>query len=313
MNDKSPSNDICRPIPAPPVVVREPIVSIIIPGVKGLEPMRRCLAALCARTAFPRHEIIVVDDHSVTGAAEFLTEAQTAGYLRVIRQQGTVGFAKACNRAAHEAKGRYLLFLCGDTEVQSNWLEPLVALAEGDFGVAAVGAKLLYADGSIEHAGLALMDCWDHDPLRAFNLFCQEKSDLPLANQRRVYQAVSATCMLARKSCFDQVGGFDEQYWNGCEDVDLCLRFQERGWLTVYEPASVVVHHGASECSPSMAENLERFHRKWLEKVSADVIVGDDGKCRVWPSSAMLLYSRPQNLAAETATLTPGVLPSHAY
>ena len=159
-----------------------------------------------------------------------------------------------------------------------------------------MGAKLLFPDGTIQHAGVALADCWDHDPLLAFHLFAKEKSDFPLANQRRVYQALTAACLLVRKSHFDQAGGFDEQYWNGYEDVDLCLRFQERGWLTVYEPASVVIHY-ESQSGPARflraADNVARFHRKWLEKASPDVIIDRDGKSRITPTSAMRLYLPP--------------------
>jgi GT2 family glycosyltransferase len=201
--------------------------------------------------------------------------------LRAILNTENTGFAAACNQGARAARGKYVVFLNNDTEVQSNWLGPLFSLAEADPAVAAVGSKLLYPDGTIQHAGVALADCWDHDPLLAFHLFAREKADFPLANQRRIYQAVTAACMLARKSHFDQVGGFDEQYWNGYEDVDLCLRFQERGWLTVYEPASVVIHH-ESQSGPERfrraAENIERFHRQWLEKPARTLLLTRMGR-----------------------------------
>jgi GT2 family glycosyltransferase/tetratricopeptide (TPR) repeat protein/glycosyltransferase involved in cell wall biosynthesis len=287
-----------KALAAPPKTCfrEKPEASIIIPTFNKLELTRRCLQAISAHTPAPRHEIIVVDNGSTDGTADFLRAEEAAGRLRAILNPDNMGFAKACNQGARAARGQYVVFLNNDTEVQSNWLGALFSLAEADSAIAAVGAKLLFPDGTIQHAGVALADCRDHDPLLAFHVFAKEKSDFPLANQRRVYQAVTAACMLARKSQFDQVGGFDEEYWNGYEDVDLCLRLQERGGLTVYEPASVIVHH-ESQSGPErfrrVAENVQRFHQKWLNKASPDVVIDEAGKSTICPRSVMRLYSPP--------------------
>jgi GT2 family glycosyltransferase/Tfp pilus assembly protein PilF len=290
---------VSAPVPAlppktPPAEKSE--VSIIIPTFNKLELTRQCLRALRANTPAPRHEIIVVDNGSTDGTREFLQAEESAGNLRAILNTDNAGFANACNQGARAAQGRYITFLNNDTEPQNNWLGPLFSLAEGDSTIAVCGAKLLYPNGTIQHAGVALADCWDHDPLLAFHLFAKEKADFPLANQRRVYQAVTAACMLVRKTCFDEVSGFDEKYWNGYEDVDLCLRFQQRGWLSVYEPGSVVIHH-ESQSGPErfrrVSENIELFHRKWLEQASPDVIIDQSGKTRISEGSVMRMYSPP--------------------
>ncbi len=282
--------------PTPPPAMEMPQISIIIPTFNKLDLTRQCLRALQANTPAPRHEIIVVDNGSTDGTADFLRAEEASGRLRAVFNRDNAGFAKACNQGARAALGRYCLFLNNDTEPQPNWLGPLFFLAEGDPAIAAVGSKLLFPDGTIQHAGIAVADCWDHDPLLGFHLFAKEKADYPMANQRRVYQAVTAACMLARKSCFDEAGGFDEGFWNGSEDMDLCLRFQERGWLTVYEPASVVIHHQSQSepgQDPHAGENVERFHRKWLEKAGPDVIIDQGGLSRVSPSSVMRGYEPP--------------------
>ncbi|HEY3862816.1 MAG TPA: glycosyltransferase [Verrucomicrobiae bacterium] len=286
-----------KPCDRPAAIQHPPVrVTIVIPTFNKLELTRRCLKAVAAHTPAPACEIVVVDNGSTDGTPDFLRAEDAAGRLRAIVNCENTGFAKACNQGAKAARGQYVVFLNNDTEVQSNWLGSLFSLAEADPAIAAVGSKLLFPDGAIQHAGIALADCWDHDPLLAFHIFAREKSDFPMANQRRVYQAVTGACVLTRKAHFDAVGGFDEEYRNGCEDVDLCLRFQQKGWLTVYEPASVVIHYesqsGPEPCKRA-PENVERFHQKWLEHASPDVIIEQDGKNRMMPSSVMRLYTPP--------------------
>ena len=282
----SPAKTSCR---------EKPSTSIIIPTFNNLALTRNCLQALQKNTPAGDCEIIVVDNASSDGTVAFLKEEERAGRLKLVLNHENTGFARACNQGARAAAGKYILFLNNDTEVHPGWLSPLVADADSDPAVAAVGAKLLYPDGTIQHAGVALADCRGHDPLLAFHLFSKQKADIPAANERRVYQAVTAACMLVRKSCFDTAGGFDEQYWNGYEDVDLCLRFNERGWFTVYEPGSVVTHH-ESQSGPerfrSVAANVELFHRKWLEKASPDFIIDNDGG-KPAQTSGIRAYSPP--------------------
>jgi GT2 family glycosyltransferase/tetratricopeptide (TPR) repeat protein/glycosyltransferase involved in cell wall biosynthesis len=289
-----PASPKAQPVQPAPVI--DPLVSVIIPVFNRVDLTRQCLRALFANTSAPRFEVIIVDNGSNDGTSELIRAEEIEGRIRSINNGENIGFARACNKGAAAAKGRYLVFLNNDTEVQPNWLGSLFTLAENDPAIAAVGSKLLYPDGTIQHAGVALADCWDHDPLLAFHLFAKEKSAFPLANQRRVYQALTAASLLVRKSCFEEVGGFDEEYWNGYEDVDLCLKFQQKKWLSVYEPASVVIHH-ESQSGPErfrcVAQNVQRFHGKWLEKASPDVIIDREGKNRMTPNSVTRLYAPP--------------------
>ena len=256
-----------------------PNVSIVIPVFNQLELTRQCLAALKKNTRLAGCEIIVVDNGSADATPGFLKSEEAAGQLRLVRNAKNLGFAKACNQGASIARGHYVLFLNNDTEVQPGWLEPLLSVAENDPSVAAVGSKLLYPDGTIQHAGVALADIAGRDPLMAMHTFSRDAADLPAANLTRVYQALTAACLLIRKSAFEAVTGFDEGFWNGYEDVDLCLRLQEHGGLIVYEPASVVVHH-ESQSGPARFEkvqdNIRRLHQKWLGKAKVDVAISAD-------------------------------------
>jgi GT2 family glycosyltransferase/Tfp pilus assembly protein PilF len=238
------------------------------------------------------------------GTNVLLESAAAAGHLRVIANSENLGFAKACNQGAAAARGRYVLFLNNDTEVKAGWLEPLIALAEADAGIAALGSKLLFPDGTLQHAGVAIGEVVGRDPLLAVHTYYKAPADLPEANQRRVYQALTAACLMVRKSAFEAVGGFDEGFWNGYEDVDLCFRFQEQGWHMVYEPASVVIHH-ESQSGPArfqkVRENIRRLHQKWLGKAHLDVIVAADGKAAPAATTRIRPYAPPAVAAPLTS------------
>jgi GT2 family glycosyltransferase/Tfp pilus assembly protein PilF len=257
-----------------------PEVSIVIPTFNKVELTRHCLAAIQQHTPAGRYEVIVVDNGSTDGTGDFLKVEEAEDRLRTVVNAENLGFAQACNQGVQAARGEYVLFLNNDTEVQAGWLDPLISLADEDANIAAVGSKLVFPDGTLQHAGVAIGEVIGRDPLLAVHTFYKASADLPEANQRRVYQALTAACLLVRKSAFEAVGGFDEGFWNGYEDVDLCLRFQERGWLMVYEPASVVIHH-ESQSGPArfqkVQENIRRLHEKWLGKAKLDVSVAADG------------------------------------
>ncbi len=291
-----------------------PRVSIIIPTFNNIALTRQCLDALNRNTPDGRYEIVVVDNASNDGTVEFLREKENAGELRVICNPKNLGFARACNQGAQNARANYILFLNNDTEVQPGWLDPLLHILDADERVAAAGAKLLFSDGTIQHAGVALADITGRDPLMGIHIFAKENSDFAIANERRVYQAVTAACVLVRKSLFDKVGGFDEGFWNGYEDVDICLQFQEQGYLTVYEPASVVLHH-ESQSGPERftraKENIQRLHQKWLGKVTPDFVVEPDGKSRLSNSPKMRPYVCPPVSSPEHSGLVSIIILAH--
>ena len=195
------------------------------------------------------------------------------------------------------ASTEYLLFLNNDTMPKKGWLEPLFGILDNDDSVAAVGSKLLFPNGTILHAGLVIFD--DHklpDPLIARHIYYGQPMDIDEANQLRQYQALTAACLLIRKSAFNEVGGFDEGYWNGYEDVDLCFKLQEKGWKLVYQPESVVIHH-ESKSGPErfsrVSENIQRLHNKWMGKIKPDIIIKEDGSSIVAKNNKIQRYFLP--------------------
>lgn len=213
-------------------------VSIVVPTYDNLELTRQCLAAIEA-TADVGFELVVVDNASTDGTREFLRAAEVNGRLRAVLNGENAGFARACNQGLALARGDAVLFLNNDTIPRPGWLSALVApLAEEDVGV--VGAKLLYADGTIQHAGVAVREV-DGDP-HPFHHYLCHPHDAPHVDRRRDLQMVTGACLLIRRELAERLGGFDEAYWNGHEDLDLCLRAREAGFRVVYEPRAVVTH-----------------------------------------------------------------------
>src|SRR5262249_43297152 len=213
-----------------------PIASIVVPVWNRADLTRQCLDAL-QRTVHPRaHEAIVVDNHSTDDTPALLASHALAP--RVIRNDENLGFARACNQGAAAARGALVLFLNNDTVPTPGWLAPLVEILDREPDVAMVGSRLLYPESRlIQHAGVAF------DSPTPFHLWRRVPADWPPANVQCDVGAVTAACMLVRRSVFSELGGFDESYLNGFEDIDFCLRLGERGHRIVYCPRSVVLHY----------------------------------------------------------------------
>jgi len=232
--------------------------SIIIPVWNKLELTVQCLTAL-ASTVESSYEVIVVDNGSTDGTTEFLSSL--SGDVQIIRNQENLGFAKACNQGAQAAKGKYLVFLNNDTIPLKGWLRALVSEVDGCADVGIVGSKLLYQDGTIQHAGVVL----DRTGGRPYHIYKGFPSDLPCVNQRREYQVVTGACLLIRQPLFMELGGFDEGFRNSFEDVDLCLKARERGYRVVYQPRSVVYHLESQTPGRKLHDesNAKRLQDRW--------------------------------------------------
>jgi GT2 family glycosyltransferase len=207
-------------------IARPGKVSIIIPTRDGFERLKRCIACIESKTDYRNHEIVIVDNGS--------RNAATLDYLkrsphRVIRIDEPFNFSSLNNRAVREAHGDYLLFLNDDTEVITReWLTALIEHAQRP-EVGAVGAKLLYPDGRIQHAGIVLGVAGSaghaHRGVDRFS----GTGYLNYPNVIRDYSAVTAACLMVRREVFNDASGFDvERFAVSYNDVDLCLRLRQR-------------------------------------------------------------------------------------
>ncbi len=272
------------------------LVSIIIPVFNQLKLTHACIKSILQNTMYPNYEIIVVDNGSIDGTTDYLKLlVQKKKNIKLITNNENLGFAKANNLGVKIAKGKYLLLLNNDTKVQPNWLEPLVKIAEQDKQIAAVGSKLLFPNRTIQHAGISIINDKDlPDPLVARHIYYGADEYLPQANFLCIYQALTAACLLIKKSAFEDVGGFDDGFWNGYEDVDLCFKLGQKGWLLVYQPESVVIHYesqSGKDRFTKISENIELLHKKWLGKITADFIIEKNGDVVVTDAKKISEYN----------------------
>jgi GT2 family glycosyltransferase len=238
---------------------KAPLLSCIVPLFNHLELSQAMLASL--RAGLPAglsHEIILVDDGSTDGTREWLAGLSFPG-LTVLLNERNLGFAGSNNRGARQARGRFLALLNNDLLLGPGWLEPMLALYQkrGD-KIGVVGnLQLRVSDGLLDHAGIRatrdakLVHIRRHPPAAA--------AGIPVL-------AVTAACCLLRREDFLSVGGFDEGYVNGGEDVDLCLALGARGLRSFVAPASVVRHHvSATRATSSLQDerNSRRLFSKW--------------------------------------------------
>jgi GT2 family glycosyltransferase len=273
-------------------------VSIIIPSYNNTPHIWRCLDSIYRDTADVSFEVVIVDNASNQGTRDYLSGAvRTFPRLNLINNAVNLGFARACNQGSRAARGKHLLFLNNDTEVQPGWLPPLVEVMEADAKVGAVGAKLLFPNGTVQHAGVIIINHQMTDtPLTATHIGLRGRPDAPQVNERRACQAVTAACILIRRGAFFQAGGFDEGYWNGFEDVDLNFKLGENGWLRIYEPRCVVIHHemqSGPERTVRFNQNLQRLSDRWVGRIVADVIFTPQGQSVLTGAGGLRRYDGP--------------------
>jgi len=246
-------------------------VSIIIPTYNKVGYTRRCLEALATNTPDHLYEVIIVDNGSTDATRTLLKDLE--GDVKVILNPQNQGFARACNTGAQVAEGEFLLFLNNDTEPLPGWLENLLRVATTEHQLGAVGCKLLFPDNTVQHAGVVIGFDATSGGLAPYHLYYRFDTLHPLVNKPRELQAVTGACLLIPRNVFFQVGGFDEQFYNGYEDVDLCLRLRERGYRVVYTPWAQLIHHesvSGPERFRKFRENLDILNTRWSGRISPD-------------------------------------------
>jgi O-antigen biosynthesis protein len=216
-----------------------PKVSIIIPTKDSPALLHQCLYSLFSKTLYPNFEVLCIDNGTTDPLA--LEEMREAPVERIVLP-GIFNFSKANNLGLRNATGEYLVFMNNDIEIiSSDWIEQMLYYSEQP-DVGAVGGLLLYANGTVQHAGVVLgcrgtadhvlRGCPGHSDGYAGSLSCAHE-----------VSAVTAACMMMRRDVYESVSGFNEHFFTAYQDVDLCLKVRRQGKRIIFTPRAEFIHH----------------------------------------------------------------------
>lgn len=235
-------------------------VSFLIPLYNCLALTQAMLASL--RATLPAglaHEIIFIDDGSTDDTRPWLASLATDPAIRVVLQRENLGYAAANNAGAAVARGEFLALLNNDLVLTPGWLEPMLAAhrAYGDRAGLVGNLQLDAATGALDHAGIAINLQGKPEHLRRLPL-ASRLAPFAFAHRRSV--AVTGACVVVRRALWEKLGGFDEKFINGCEDVDLCLRAAAAGHVNLVALRSVVRHHISSSPGRKLRDEANTRH-----------------------------------------------------
>nr|WP_300807369.1 glycosyltransferase [uncultured Acetatifactor sp.] len=244
----------------------DPLVTIVIPVYNQFDYTYHCLESILKHSGDVSYEVLLADDCSTDLTREI---GKAISGIRIVRNQENLRFLLNCNNAAAQARGRYILFLNNDTQVQENWLQPLVDLMESEGSIGMTGSKLIYPDGRLQEAGGILWrdaSAWNYGHL--------QNPENPEYNYVKEADYISGAAIMIRRSLWEEIGGFDERFAPAyCEDSDLAFEVRRHGYKVVYQPLSVVVHfEGISNGTDLSAGqkkyqdmNRQKLYGKWKD------------------------------------------------
>ncbi len=244
----------------------KPTVSIIIPNRDQPQLLRQCVTGLIERTKYGPCEIIIVDNDSTNAETiEYYQQLTRDDVARVVPFEGPFNYSAACNTGARSATGDVLLFLNNDTEVvDDGWLDELVRWVMLP-GVGIVGAKLLFPNGRIQHAGMVV----GHMALCGHPFYGQDETSANLFGTPNLYRNLSVltgACHLVRRDVFESLGGYDEQYLLAYSDCALCLEATSAGYRNIYTPYTRLIHHECATRKGLVPTEDERRFAQRLER-----------------------------------------------
>jgi GT2 family glycosyltransferase len=258
--------------------VGTPLVTIVVTtddrtrDVNGREMrlLTNCLHSVVQKTAYPNYEVLVIDNGRLSDeSACFLS---TVPHRRVsYAYNGAFNFAHKLNFSVRHARGEHLVIFNDDLEViSSEWMSAMLEFSQQP-EIGAVGAKLLFPDGRLQHIGMVLGVCGV--AAHAFHTAPGSSSGYAGgAHVIRNYSSVTGACMMTRRAVFDEVGGFNERLAIDFNDVDYCLRLRHAGYRIVYTPYAKLYHlesgsHGGREQARTEKDEM---CRTWSEVIERD-------------------------------------------
>ncbi|HWB54722.1 MAG TPA: glycosyltransferase family 2 protein, partial [Tepidisphaeraceae bacterium] len=217
-----------------------------------------CFEAIRRLATYDHLELILLTPPQIDAAL-----ADKLDSLGVIRKpyQEPFNFSMATNQGAALAEGEQLLLLNDDTEpITPQFIERMLSFSQQP-EIGAVGAKLLFSDETIQHAGVVMPECMPGHPF--YGSLRYSSGYHGSAQTHCNYLAVTAACMMTRRAVFQQIGGFDESFYMNFNDVDYCLRAIQKGYRIVYQPAAELYHHESMSKPPIHPDELRQFRRRW--------------------------------------------------
>ncbi len=260
-------------------ILGSPLISIVIANKDHVSDLRRCVSSILEKSTYEDYEIIIVENNSEEKETfEYYEELQGNDRITTVTYEGEFNYSAVNNLGVRNAKGEYILLLNNDTQVITvNWMEELLMYAQrADVG--AVGAKLYYADKTIQHAGVVL-GLGAHRTA-GHSHYKQHRENLGYMGRLCYAQDVSAVtgaCLLVKKALYEEVGGLEEDFAISLNDVDFCLKLREKGYLNVFTPFAELYHfESVSRGLDDQGQKAQRYNResehfrqKWKEVLDA--------------------------------------------
>jgi len=220
----------------------QPLVSIIIPNKDNHEILKTCIDSILAKSTYSNFELLIIENNSTSDEIfKYYEVLSSFSNIRIISFQGEFNFSKIINFGVNNTKAEFLILLNNDTElITDNWIDRMLGIClRNDVGV--VGVKLYFPDDTIQHAGVTIVpDGAVHSHL---NLPRTNWGYLALNDAEQDLSAVTAACLMTKRSVFDMVGGFNEQLAISYNDIDYCLKIRELELLIVYSPEVELYHY----------------------------------------------------------------------
>ena len=254
-------------------IINDYKISIVIPFRDQAQMLRVCLESILNKTTYGNYDIVLVNNSSEQSETyEYLNVVKDNPKIKIIEYNGAFNYSAITNYAVSQIESDYMIFLNNDTEIISKgWIEAMLEFGQR-VDVGAVGALLYYPNDTIQHAGIIIGvgNVAGHS-----HKHFKRKSNGYYGRIQEVHNlsAVTAACMLTRRSVFEEVNGFDDNLSHAFNDVDYCLKIKERGYQIVYTPYAELYHHESLsrgyENSPDKRERFKNeikyFQAKWKE------------------------------------------------
>lgn len=257
-------------------IVGQPLVSILIPNKDHIDDLQRCLDSIFSKTTYSNYEIIIIENNSELQETFDYYQTLRDSRVRIVNWKGKFNYSAINNFGFRESRGEHVLLLNNDTEIISpDWIQEMLMYSQRK-DVGAVGAKLYYPDHTIQHAGIGigLLTLAGHYH-RHFD------GNHPGYMGRLIYaqdlSAVTGACVMMRRDVYEQIHGLDETFEVAFNDVDMCMRIRQAGYLIVWTPFAELYHYESKsrglDDAPDKRERfvgeVQRFQKRWKKELEA--------------------------------------------